>query len=177
MESQTEILVLTNFTSLVIFNYLPPCLSFWLSFLLLKCMPVIIFLYQLHLWFTYSFKVILHLILYCIHMDLKHIILFKENKKLFKAIKTPTKISYNKILKHYHLVYTAGRLEQTCIGGHNFFSFSFATWLSYNQPLTFGHYQRDNLTPFTPPCSPSSSNVNCCFITIYNSTWRSSKAS
>ena len=28
------LLVLTNFTSLVIFNYLPPCLSFWLSFLL-----------------------------------------------------------------------------------------------------------------------------------------------
>ena len=44
MESQIEILVLTNFTSLVIFNYLPPCLSFWLSFLLLKYMPVIIFL-------------------------------------------------------------------------------------------------------------------------------------
>ena len=37
------ILSLTNFTSLVIFNYLPPCSSFWLSFLLLKCMPVIIF--------------------------------------------------------------------------------------------------------------------------------------
>ena len=27
---------LTNYTSLVFFNYLPPCLSFWLSFLLLK---------------------------------------------------------------------------------------------------------------------------------------------
>ena len=36
VESQTEILLLTNFTSLVFFNYLPPCLSFWLSFLLLK---------------------------------------------------------------------------------------------------------------------------------------------
>ena len=35
VESQTEILVLTNFTSLVIFSYLAPCLSFWLSFLLL----------------------------------------------------------------------------------------------------------------------------------------------
>ena len=43
VESQTKILVLINFTSLVIFNYLPPCLSFWLSFLLLKFMPVIIF--------------------------------------------------------------------------------------------------------------------------------------
>ena len=36
VESQTEILVFANFTSLVIFNYLPPCLSFWLSFLLLR---------------------------------------------------------------------------------------------------------------------------------------------
>ena len=43
MESQTEILILTNFTSLVIFNYLPSRLSSWLSFLLWKCMPVIIF--------------------------------------------------------------------------------------------------------------------------------------
>ena len=43
VESQTEILVLTNFISLVVFNYLPPCLSFWLFILLFKCMPVIIF--------------------------------------------------------------------------------------------------------------------------------------
>ena len=35
VENQTEILVLTNFTSLVIFNYLPPCLSF-LIFLCMK---------------------------------------------------------------------------------------------------------------------------------------------
>ena len=48
-------------------------------------------LYQLNWWFIYSIKVILHLILHCAYMDLKHIILFKENKKLFKAIKTQTK--------------------------------------------------------------------------------------
>ena len=48
-------------------------------------------LYRLNWWFIYSFKVILHLILHCTYMYLKHIILFKENKKLFKAIKTQTK--------------------------------------------------------------------------------------
>ena len=48
-------------------------------------------LYQLNWWFIYSFKVILHLILHCAYMNLKHIILLKENKKLFKAIKTQTK--------------------------------------------------------------------------------------
>ena len=32
---KSNILVLTKFASLVIFNYLPSCLSFWLSFLLI----------------------------------------------------------------------------------------------------------------------------------------------
>ena len=47
-------------------------------------------LYRLNWWFIFSFKVILHLILHCTYMYLRHIILFKENK-LFKAIKTQTK--------------------------------------------------------------------------------------
>ena len=43
-ESQTEISVFKQFHTFAYFNSLSPSFSFWLSLLLLKCMPVIIFL-------------------------------------------------------------------------------------------------------------------------------------
>ena len=139
-------------------------------------------LYQLHLWFTYSFKVILHLILYCIHIDLKHIILFKENKKLFKAIKTPTKFLTTKYWNIVILFTQQGGLKKLVQVVTIFFLFhlllDFPTTNLW--PLTIIKETTSPPSPPPPPLPPSStssSNVNCCFITIYNSTWRSSKAS